>query len=44
MCCPKSRPKFQIREEVARDKDFQEWVGESMQEWDEVRGQGLPVL
>ena len=44
MCCPKSRPKFQIREEVARDKDFQEWVGESMQEWDEVREQGLPVL
>ena len=44
MCCPKSRPQFQIREEVARDKDFQEWVGESMQEWDEVREQGLPVL
>ena len=44
MCCPKSRPKFQIREEVARDKDFQEWVRESMQEWNEVREQGLPVL
>ena len=44
MCCPKSRPKFQIREEVARDKDFQEWVRESMQEWNEVREHGLPVL
>ena len=44
MCYPKSKPKFQIREEVARDKDFQEWVGESMREWNEVREQALPVI
>ena len=44
MCCPKSRPHFKVREEVARDKVFQDRVKEGMEEWDGVRQEGLPVL
>ena len=44
MGCPKSRPHFKVREEVARDREFQERVQESMKEWDAVRQEGLPVL
>ena len=44
MCCPRSRPEFKIREEVARDTMFQQWVEESLAEWESVRQEGLPVL
>ena len=44
MYCPRSRPQFKIREEVARDKEFQDRVNRSMEEWEAVRQEGLPVL
>ena len=44
MCCPRSRPQFKVKEEVARDTMFQESVKVAMEEWDQVRHAGLPVL
>ena len=44
MCSPRARPQFKIREEVARDRKFQEQVRGSMAEWEAVRQEGLPVL
>ena len=42
MFSPKTRPQFKIREEVARDTNFQEWVRESMQEWESIRHESSP--
>ena len=42
--CPKSRPIFKIREEVAKDKQFQERVKLAMEDWVYVRSEGLPVF
>ena len=44
MCSPRSKPQFKIREEVARDKVFHESVKVAMEEWEQVRVEGLPVL
>ena len=44
MCSPRSKPQFKVREEVARDSAFQESVRVAMEEWDQVRQEGLPVL
>ena len=44
MCSPRSRPQFKVREEVARDSEFQESVKVAMEEWEQVRQEGLPVL
>ena len=44
LCSPRNRPQFKVREEVARDQEFQERVQVAMEEWDQVRQEGLPVL
>ena len=44
LCSPQSRPQFKVREEVARDQEFQERVQVAMEEWEQVRQEGLPVL
>ena len=44
MCCPRTRPLFKVREEVVRDKQFQESLQHAMSEWENVRREGLPVL
>ena len=41
---PRSRPQFKLREEIVRDKLFQENVQAAMTMWDEIRKEGLPVL
>ena len=43
-CSPRSRPVFKIREEVVRDREFQERVKQAMEEWQKIREEGLPVL
>ena len=42
--CPKSRPVFKVKEEVAYDKDFQDRVKMAMDEWGDVRDLALPVF
>ena len=42
--CPKLRPVFKVKEEVAYDKDFQDRVKMAMDEWGDVRDLGLPVF
>ena len=44
MSSPRSRPLFKIKEEVARDTQFQDTVKVAMEEWEQVRLAGLPVL
>ena len=44
LCSPRSRPQFKVREEVARDQEFQDAVQVAMEEWELVRLEGLPVL
>ena len=39
-CTPRSRPVFKIKEEVVRDREFQERVVQ----WKGIRDEGLPVL
>ena len=41
---PKSRSLFKIREEVIKDQVFQDRVKAAMQEWSEVKQEGLAVL
>ena len=41
---PKTRPQFKVREEVARDESFQKTVKLAMDEWEQVRQEGVPVL
>ena len=43
LLCPKARPMFKIKEEVARDQKFQDRVKISMSEWENVRKHGLPI-
>ena len=44
LLCPRSRPMFKVKEVVARDKEFQGRVKLAMEEWGDVRAEGLPVL
>ena len=44
MLCPRSRPQFKIREEVARDKEFKGRVKQSMEEWEQICKEGLPIM
>ena len=41
---PKFRPVFKIKEEVVKDKVFQSQLKKFMDEWDEVRAFGIPIL
>ena len=41
---PRSRPLFKIRPEIIADSIFQEWLGDSMADWKEVKDLGLHVL
>ena len=44
MCTPRARRQFKIKEEVARDFQFQDTVKVAMEDWEQVRQAGLPVL
>ena len=44
MFSPRSRPLFKIKEEVARDILFQDNVKVAMEEWEQVKQAGLPLL
>ena len=41
---PKFHPVFKIKEEVVKDKVFQSQLKKCMDEWDEVRAFGIPIL
>ena len=41
---PRSRPLFKIRTEIIADSIFQEWLGDSMADWKDVKDLGLDVL
>ena len=44
MCTPRARRQFKIKEEVARDFQFQDTVKVAMEDWEQERQAGLPVL
>ena len=44
LCCPRGRPMFKVREEVIKDKQFQERLKQAMEEWKGVKMEGLPIL
>ena len=41
---PKSRPTFKIKPEVAKDRAFQARLAFNMNEWEQVRSFGVPIL
>ena len=44
LICPKSRPMFKVKEEVAYDQKFKDRVKVAMEEWGDVGNLGLPIF